>query len=235
MKKSFVLPLLLFLSAAASAQTAPSPKLVNVPLRTAYVPGGFDSNDVVQFVVEGYFPNSCYRPGVASARVNRPARMIEVSQTAFQYSGLCLEAIIPFDQVINVGVLEAGRYDIVQPGVRGRLETLNVRATVATEPDEYLYAPVSQALFQSRGGGAGDVIVTGEFTLSCMSLDTLRVSVEPRAIVVQPIAKVEPGQPCSNGVFPFQRSVSLRGAPGRYVLHVRSMNGKAINSLVDIR
>lgn len=226
---------LIFVSLFAAGVVSASPVQVSVPFQRAYIPGGFDSNDVVEFVVEGAFPNSCYRPGFTGAVVTREGRQIQIRSTAFLYSGLCLDVIIPFNQTINLGVLEAGRYDVVQPGVAGRLGELRVREATTNDADDFLYAPISQAMFQPRSSG-GDVILTGEFTSSCMTLDRVLITVENSAVVVQPIARLEAGSRCQRGSFPFQRSVTVRGArPGRYVLHIRSMNGNAINSLIDIR
>jgi hypothetical protein len=54
-------------------------------------------------------------------------------------------------------------------------------------------------------------------------------------IVVLPIAKMETRPDCKDGKFPFNKVVSVDLVPkGRYLLHVRSMNSKAINNLVDV-
>lgn len=231
MKTIFAVLMFMMMGSMVSA----APVAVQAPIKRVYAPQGFDSNDVVQFVVEGYFPNSCYRPGFVGATVRQNEHVIEVSSQAFRYSGICLEVIIPYDQVITVGTLGPGTYRIVQAGSRAQLSALPIRASISDDPDDFMYAPISQALFQERGGGSGEVLLKGEFPLSCMVFDRIDVAVEPSAIVVQPIVKLDPNQTCVKGSYPFQRSVGVRGAPGRYVLHVRSMNGKAINSLVDIR
>lgn len=235
----FARSLLLVVFSLGSVASLPvafaGPTPVVVPFQRAYVPEGFDSNDVVEFVVESAFPSTCYRPGIAGAAVHRAGRRVEIVSTAFLYTGACYDVMVPFSQTITLGPLEAGTYEIVQPGSRGPLGRLVVAPARGSEPDDFLYAPISQALFQPRGAG-GDLVLTGAFPASCLTLSEVRVAVEPTAIVVQPIARMDDSRTCVRGSFPFQKVVPLPPAPrGRYVLHVRSMNGNAVNSLIDIR
>ncbi len=50
------------LAASAAAHGAPRsvPKLVVAPVDNVFVPAGFDDNDNVEVVLQGYFANSCY-------------------------------------------------------------------------------------------------------------------------------------------------------------------------------
>lgn len=228
----------IFAMAAARAQTTPQlnddrPQMVPVLYHTAYTPGGFDSNDNVQFVAEGVFANSCYRHAQTQINIDENNKIIRVKPAAFLYNGFCLQVILPFDRVIEVGLLSPGRYQIIQTNGTN-LGELNIRPSTTRDADDFLYAPVSQAFFRSQGFQS-QVHITGEFSNSCLQLDQVKVAVEPKVIVVQPIAKVLNRSDCQDGHFPFQKTVDFQTIrKGRYLLHVRSMNGKAINNLVDV-
>jgi hypothetical protein len=102
------------------------------------------------------------------------------------------------------------------------------------QPDDYLYAPVSQAFFHSENG-QNEIYLTGNMVSSCMSLQDVRVDVQADVIVVQPIAQMTAGANCVEGQFHFEKTIKLNlMRSGRYLLHVRSMNGNATNTLVDV-
>lgn len=200
-----------------------------------YVPAGFDSNDQVEIVGEGLFRNSCYRPAETSIEVDHDRKIIKVGPAAYEYSGLCLQVVLPFDRVMNVGMLKPGTYEIVQAIDEAKLGKINIAKAQVNGPDDFLYAPISQAFFRQRGL-MGEIFITGEFPNSCMQLDEVRISVEKETIVVQPIAKLEDTGDCKSGSFPFSKLVEVKFLKqGRYLLHVRSMNAKSVNALVDMK
>lgn len=215
-----------------------TPSLIEAGFHTGYIPDGFDSNDLVQIVGEGLFRDSCYRPASVRVDVDHENRKISVSPTAYLYDGMCLQMLIPYDQAIDVGFLKAGKYQVVQKslGTETQLGDVKVRVATNASPDDYLYAPVHQAYFMSKAGGKATVKLAGEFTNSCMKLADVTVSVQPRVIVLQPISQVENRDDCTQGKFTYEKEVEIANLKaGRYLLHVRSLNGKAINTLVDVR
>src|SRR5690606_19009749 len=118
---------------------------VAVSVAKAYVPQGFDNNDRTQIVIEGYFPNSCYRVGPNRAFKNAKGE-IEISQTAYVYKGICLMMIVPYQQTINIGVLEtAGEYKIVDTLSRKGLGVMPVAVSKSSGPDDYFYASINDA------------------------------------------------------------------------------------------
>lgn len=221
------------------ALSAPSimnaePALKPATFNAMYAPSGFDSNDNVQFVGEGMFRNSCYRPAPASVKVDVAAMTITVGPAAYEYSGFCLQVILPFERVIDVGILKPGVYTVVQTPGASVLGTIKVVEAKTLNPDDFLYAPISQAFYRQRGLSS-EVLLSGDFMTNCMSIDHVKVAIEEKAIVLQPIVKLEDRNDCLRGKFPFNKVVRIDLAPkGRYLLHVRSMNGKAVNTLVDV-
>lgn len=210
------------------------PQQVPAVFNTIYVPGGFDSNDSVQIVGEGMFRNTCYRPANTLYSVDHEKKEIRLGPVAYEYGGLCLQMILPFERVIDVGILKPGKYDVVLSSDGKKLGEIPVRLATTASPDDVLYAPISQAFFHQRGV-VGEILLTGEFLSDCVTLDDVKITVEPKVIVVQPIAKVEDRTMCLRGRFPFSKVVKVEFVPkGRYLLHVRSLNGKSVNTLVNV-
>ncbi len=224
-----------FLFVISSGASAGDPALVGSNYHTGYLPDGFDTNDHVQLVGEGVFNNSCYRPARVDVEVDHDSRTILVESKAYLYSGYCLQVLVPYHQVIDVGMLKAGRYQVLDKSEFKKMGDLNVRVATNAGADDFLYAPVSQAYVKSFGSGA-TLTLQGEFSNSCLKLVDVMIEVQPKVIVVRPIAEVENRADCVDGAFPFEVTKPISGlASGRYLLHVRSLNAKAINNLVDIQ
>src|SRR5690606_29287612 len=111
---------------------------------------GFDSNDHVQFVGEGLFRNTCYRPATPFAMVDHDRKQIRVGPVAYEYNGLCMQVILPFERVIDVGILKPGAYEVIQEPDGRLLGTIPVKVARSADPDDHLYAPVSQAFFRQK-------------------------------------------------------------------------------------
>jgi hypothetical protein len=227
--------LLLFTSITASANfDQTSPALVKVSPKKVYVPKGFDSNDQVQVVAEGAFPNGCYKPGDATAKVDHESKEIVIQTNAYKYQGICIQVIVNYSQVINMGVLQEGVYKVINEADDSVLTEITIKAANTSDPDDFIYAPINQALI-SKIDGETNLVLTGTFTNSCMSLKEVIVTSDADSMVVQPIVEVAT-EDCEDGNFPFRynRAIPNLLSPGRYLLHVRSMNGRAFNNLIDI-
>ena len=164
-------------SVEAHAQ-ANSPVKVGAIYNHIYAPGGFDSNDHVQVVGEGLFRNTCYRPAETQVKVDEANHRIWVGPAAYEYSGFCLQVILPFNRVIDVGILSPGAWEIVQGPQADKLGAITIRKAITDSPDDFLYAPISQAFFQQKAASA-EVLIAGEFPNSCMTLDDVKVTIEP--------------------------------------------------------
>jgi hypothetical protein len=230
------LSLLLLFAASTNAYASPEPVRVGATFAKIYIPEGFDSNDQVQIVGEGMFRNTCYRPAPGAVKVDDITKTILVGPVAYEYSGFCLQVILPFNRVVDVGMLKPGTWKVVQrAGATVQpLGEINITTALTNAPDDYIYAPVSQAFFQ-QDGLMSNVFLTGEFRSSCMTLDTVKISIQKDVVVLQPIAKVSGDPGCKDGTFAFSKKVDLGFVPqGRYLLHVRSMNGNAVNTLISV-
>jgi len=104
--------LLLCLGATAwAAESTPQEKEVVIGVNDAYIPGGFDSTSDVFVVVNGIFPNGCYR--WARADVTHPSPTIhEVRSIAKVSQGMCLMVLVPFTKEVRIGQIGAGNHKI---------------------------------------------------------------------------------------------------------------------------
>ncbi len=224
---------LLFFNTFALAEQGPSKIKVN--FGKIYVAQGFDSNDRVQIVGEGIYNNGCYRNAETKVRIDHDQRLITLSPFAYKYDGLCIQVLLPFDRVVDIGILKSGTYRVKQEGQSSFLGDVVTTVAATRNPDDFPYAPISQAFFRSSVLG-NIVTLSGEFPSSCMFLKEVKFDVQPDVLVVQPIAQMDERADCKAGKFYFEKDTDVGAMkPGRYLLHVRSMNGKAINSLVEVQ
>lgn len=205
-----------------------------------YVPVGFDTNDNSQIVIEGQFDNSCYRPGVTEYQVDYASKTILINNKAQKYqSDFCLMVILEYKKEINLGLLNVpGDYKVMFMDNSGQSESLgmiNIAPASTSAADDYIYAPVREARYDKPTlDKNGEVVLRGTFTNSCMKMDRVIVS-RPNVGVIQvlPIAKMEDRTDCrvlKDNPVPFEERISLKGfGSGRVLIHVRSLNGQAVN------
>lgn len=235
MKKWIVLSLLMPMMAAAVEE-------INFTPNQVFAPVGFDNNDNAQIVLDGVFPNTCYKVADADVKIDKKRFKIEVREKALYYKGsVCLYMLVPYFKTLNLGVLAEGQYQIRVRQSDGRLVKagrLEVARSTIASADDYLYAPVEE-MSLDRTGGIPVLNLRGTFTNSCLRIKEVKVSVQTspnNVVVVQPIAEeYDDERPCVSTPVPFTTSVALKGIPaGRTLVHVRILNGQALNRVLDL-
>jgi hypothetical protein len=99
----------LMMSMTAYAAPAPVSKDVTVALTDVFVPGGFDSNSDSYVVVNGIFPNGCYKwKGANRNDVSNFEH--EITPVATVSSGMCIQVLVPFTKDVRLGRLNAGSH-----------------------------------------------------------------------------------------------------------------------------
>lgn len=89
----------------------PVTKEVPVGISGAFVPAGFDSNSDAYVVVNGVFPNGCYRWSRADeTRVD--AFTHEIRSMASVTQGMCIMVLVPFQKDIRLGKLSVGKHTL---------------------------------------------------------------------------------------------------------------------------
>lgn len=210
------------------------PVSVPVSLQGVYAVEGFDDNDRVQVTVHGVLPTTCYKVSKSEAKVDTNHSVIRLAQQAYFYESDCLRIPSPFTDVVNVGILEAGKYSLVDDRTGKALGELSIAQATRPEADDFLYAGVEDAYITSEGS-FNEITLVGKFLDSCTSYQDSKINYTKNSIIVQPIAKRD-GTNCQAGEYPFTQHVSIPSSiNGKYLLHVRAMNGQAINKVVHLR
>lgn len=257
--QALVLGVLLVSSHYANAATAsPAPpandlKMVEVPIAHVFVPEvGFDDNDNVEVVLDGVLPNGCYSIGNADVQVKDAHRITARLFAKVQTLGVCadqdklplqLRPPVPYTITQSLGTLPMGDYRVFfpRPLLTEGIRTFNVAHAKTMSVDDYPYAAVSGIWIGDlvRGDQNMQATLVGSMTADCSLLTQTDIHVrrEDDVYVIEPVLEFKPNVLCAFVMSPFERQIDLgRAAAGRYLLHVRSMNGNAVSrafSVVD--
>ncbi len=224
MKLIFVL-LALLLSISAFAQ------IERAPVKHVYVPQGFDANDVIEVIVTGTLPTPCY--GRHNTIVKISGRWIQIEVMANRREGQrpCPEMIVPFHEVISVGNLPAGNYNVTVNGIL--LESLEVKNVIIPGKDDYLYAAIDR--IESVGGS--DFILHGWRYSNCVVANNIKVISNGKdTFSILPIMQ-QVSDFCPMKMMPvaFPLRLNLSGLKTKYpLLHVRTMDGKSFNTVLSL-
>ncbi|MCM0607367.1 MAG: hypothetical protein KA715_14855 [Xanthomonadaceae bacterium] len=222
---------------------------VEVALESLLTPSqGWDDNDHIQAVAFGYLPNGCYT--LADARVEYlGGNKFSVKQFAHKVTnGLCsyngegllphMRSRIPFTSEIPIGKLASGGYELayLKQSSGWGMRYFNVSNSIAPMIDSKLYANVSQEITPDVLNGVDILNVTlkGMLNSACVELDKVEIVKENDVYVLLPILKTV-AVACADVLTPFETTLSLGSqAPGNYLIHSRSQNGKSVNHVVRV-
>jgi hypothetical protein len=227
--KSLIATLALMITAPTFAVNTSKVFRTVVPAEHTYVPKGFDSNDNVEIIVEGWLPNLCYKTPHAEVEVD--GNIININMMAYSIDDgtqLCAEMIVPFIHTTSVGVLDKGMYTVV---VNREFESqLFVDESTSDGIDDYVYANVEVV---ERVYGTNKVLLKGHNPSFCFEFEKFETSHNDKDVIaVQPIMKkVNSSCPMKMVPFTYEYEVPQVLPREKVLLHVRSMSGKSINSL----
>jgi hypothetical protein len=212
------------------------PEIILAPVDHLYVPIGFDSNDSVEVVVSGSFPNACYSRNKFEVQVTDD--VIDVQVTAIapgngvdKAARICPQMIVPFKEVVAVGNLQGGDYVI---RVNGKLqENLTVAEASSNSVDDSVYAAIDYV----EKKGKDEFVLHGWRYSECVQLDKIKVlSNKKDTFSILPIMKAS-SDDCPMKGMPVAYPVKLDFSEVKIkkpLLHVRTMDGKSVNSIVTI-
>lgn len=229
--KKILIGLLSFASLLSTAST-PVEKLV--PVEHVFIPVGFDSNDTVEIVVTGFLPNLCHKSPEASIVVIGNDISINISSLYYQDSNpFCPSMIVPFEQTVNLGLLDKGNYNIK---VNGKSpwelkEEMNILSSSSNAIDDHHYAYVNY--IDKEAAGAGEVMLKGYNPSDCFVLDKIEhVSNNKDTYSIMPKMK-QIRSFCPRKMVPFSYKWKVPNDLNRrnVLLHVRTMNGNSVNSV----
>ncbi len=233
---SFLLVLTLSLSVShlagkqAIAAEPQAPVLRKVPVEQIYTPMGFDSNDDTQIVVSGYLPSVCYQS--PKTVVKRVGKKIEVSVWAyFRKDLVCIEMLVPYMEVISLGVIKSGEYEVTSTNPTGEIHSsFDVTPSRSPAVDQYIYANLDTIV---SFDGSQKVTLMGYNPSDCYVLDEVKVVFNGHnAYSILPIMK-QIRDHCPRKMTPMSFQVQLPDPMTQdpVLLHVRVMNGKSINQI----
>ncbi len=217
---------------ARADEIPPGGRLVDVHSQSLFIPVGFDDNDETVIVLDGFLPDTCFKVAPAIVTRDLEHKRIIVEQQAREFSGVCLDMIVPFTTVIKLGVYPQGDFTVVTN--HGEMtESLPVKRASTTSSDDHLYAPIDTVQVEEREDGNFVAILNGRFTNTCMNIDNVIVTNHEKTIEMMPILRVKPladNPHCGMLVFDFQKEVPLPSVgTGSHLLHVRSLDGQSVN------
>jgi hypothetical protein len=237
------------LSTIATSVFASAPTKVKLPIsKILAVETGFDDNDAVDIAVYGMLPDTCHKIDRGTAKIDHRKRKITVSVTSIVRSGeACLEILTPFLEVIPVGTLKAGKYEIRAAGDATKTASLEVKNHTSDNRDDYIYAPVDTVELERAPQGLtadthDSLQLKGTYPYmltGCMRVDDVKITtIRHEIMVVQPSVKTLEDKDCHpSEVGPYNRfsvSVAIPESIGEQgLVHVRTLNGKALNKFVD--
>ncbi|MBY0314876.1 MAG: hypothetical protein K2Q26_05120 [Bdellovibrionales bacterium] len=86
-------------------------KQVVVGVSEAFFPSSFDSKADPMVIVNGYFPNGCYR--LNSVKVTHlQEKLHEVQVLADVMQTFCTMALVPYQKVVSLGALAPGAHKV---------------------------------------------------------------------------------------------------------------------------
>lgn len=112
LKKVTLMILVLTMTHAASARTShTATKEVDISISDAFVPGGFDSDADSYVVVNGVYPNGCYR-WLRAEVTNKDTFNHDIKAIASVSQGLCIMVLVPFNHDVHLGKLASGEHTL---------------------------------------------------------------------------------------------------------------------------
>lgn len=207
----------------------------------AFAPPGFDSNDHSQVVLAGTFMNTCFKAGPASADVDPLTRTIRVTQKAYYMdSSWCLQMLVPYTTTVDIGILPPGNYTVKLIGEQKQEKTMEMlpisTGNESVGPDDQLYAIADEVSYSK-----GMMTLKGRLPGACTRLKDIQVLVRKANIVevlpvIETVSSRNGALACSEDFVSFEKqvAVNLPAWKGRALFHVRSLNGQALNKVVEL-
>lgn len=210
---------------------------------------GFDTTDTIEIAIKGFMPDSCHTLGQGSARVDEVNKKIYINIKGYvKQNEMCWMAVTPYLEIIQLGQLSEGNYEVhsvKSPAVVGKL---HINKSATDRRDDHLYAPVDTVELSASKSEHTSLVPFQELTLKgtypymlkgCMRVVNVKTyKTKNDVLVVLPISKVLEGDACTAHDVDehnrFNISQKIHSTIEKIgLLHVRTLNGRALNKLVD--
>ena len=232
---------------ASGGNTVVPTEKVEVLIGNVFIPEkGYGDNDNIELTVDGYLADSCYQ--IAETTVERgtdPDTFVLHQLANHRTDGLCASGIVLYTQNVGLGTLPTGAYKVLfnvglTPVRQSVFNVERARTPGVVEPeahfDDYPYAEIRSISIPDVVNGVDEAgaSLSGELTSACTFIKEVRVIPEGNVFVVLPIIG-NTHRLCALTELPFQYKLRLgRLGEGRYLIHVRSMNGVAVTRAFSV-
>jgi hypothetical protein len=205
-----------------------------------YVPEGFDSNDSIEVVVTGTFPNPCFARNNVIVEVKDASIDLTVTALAPYEKGdaklACPDMVVPFKEVVSIGNLQGGVYDVrVNDKTQTALnDKLNVTEAESRAVDDNIYAAIDRVEKKSET----EYVLHGWRYSMCVDLKTIKVVTNNKdTLSILPIM-TKTADVCPMKGMPTEYAVTLDFSTLKMkkpLLHVRTMDGKSVNTVLNVQ
>jgi hypothetical protein len=224
-----------FLIIASLSAFAHVPEEKAVPIKGVYSPFGFDSNDRSEIVITGELPNLCHKFPTSTVKVEGDQINIEITSLYYEPTDpFCPDMVVPFSEVVSLGVLDKGDYKVVVNGnTEHQVESkLAVSESNSSAMDDYQYALVD---YVERVGSTRTVKLKGYNPSDCYRLKEVSyVSNGVNTFSVLPkMERIMSSCPMKMTAFEYLFNVPLELSADKILLHVRKMDGRSVNVIFD--
>lgn len=209
---------------------------VNYLPEKVFVPSGFDDNDTIQIILEGSFPNSCYKSGPVQVKKDPESKEIQITHVAYKTTGQnCLMMIVPYFVEVDLGRLPQGDYQVSivdEKGKKQMIQAMTVKKSNTSSADNFIYAPVEDiSLVYPEEGRAPQLVISGTWTTNCAAFDRIDIIKDKDNIaVVLPILKYLSLPNCTNVTDKFRHVLEIPfELDETSLIHVRALNGRSLN------
>jgi hypothetical protein len=227
---------ILSLSLMALSFSAYSVSVIPSPVDHLFVPKGFDNNDNVELVVTGKFPSPCYTRNNVDVKILEDKILVSINAQVKEKSssGICEPLKVPFSEVVNVGNLQGGDYEII---VNNELkEKLFIETSNSQSVDDHIYASIQYVELGFTGGLSGDATLVGKSISNCLEVDHVEyISNGKDTFSILPIMK-KVSKDCPEGNERLEIPVKFdidKLKNENVLLFVRSVDGKSIHSIIQ--
>lgn len=239
----------LLATCTAVASFAMAPQRVQLKVESIFsIEHGFDTNDTLELALWGYLPNSCYQVEKGYAEVDEANKKIYVRMMGYKREDQlsCLQIVTPYQEIIKVGLLKAGRYEVTVANNANLTKSMTVAEARTEDGDNHLYAPVDTVALESisnnnKSAHNNQLKLEGTYPYmltGCMRVTEVETYVsQENILVVQPKASVFEDQDCDpNDIDQYNRFEVVKDitAPKieKLLIHVRTLNGQSLNKFI---
>jgi hypothetical protein len=110
---------------ADAAGSTDDPPTVDLVAQHVTVPAGLDSTQDVTVTLDGQMPTPCYHQAPGKVEFDASSNIFTLTPRATVDAGICIQIIVPYTSVFDLGVLPAGHYRVRAPGLEA-LESFDI-------------------------------------------------------------------------------------------------------------